>query len=514
MPTDDFEAELDRLVAATDRGAGYRVLRELKRSDAEVTEVVEFSGTSGTALGPFVRKRIDERAQMGSVYEKLFAAQRAGRRYVHLPRIVDCWHAAGELNVVMEYVEGETLEALVGRLGPSTELAASVMPELCRAAGELHAGFAAPGEPQRPVIHRDLKPSNIIVSGAGGSLDGAIELSSLVIIDLGIARLWSEGAAADTVKFGTRAYAPPEQYGFGQTSVRSDVYALGGILFFCLTGRDPEPGRSMRVQCEAAGLPASFTDVVTMAMAFDPERRFVSAAALGRAVTAACEQNIPMRRRVEQKSVAGVAAMREREVSADRKPAIEKGATTKRGVGAKPNPAAGQAPKTDQGSASVSIPVMADDAMHAEVHAETRQRYASRPFEERHRVSTAIARIFAPLGRLLSHVPEPIGRIWNVVLYLSLAVIVLGCHWAVFYPTGANRGYPTWFLALEYFLMVDPTFAATAFLLLDKRRLRRRFPALEGLCRARLVWFHLLVMAVLLGLFITVVLVANVTGVV
>ncbi len=85
-----------------------------------------------------------------------------------------------------------------------------------------------------PVIHRDLKPSNIIVSGANYTPDTGMTFSSLVIIDLGIARVWREGADADTVKFGTRPYAPPEQYGFGQTSVRSDVYALGALLFFCL----------------------------------------------------------------------------------------------------------------------------------------------------------------------------------------------------------------------------------------------------------------------------------------
>lgn len=111
--------------------------------------------------------------------------------------------------------------------------------------------------------------------------------SSLVIIDLGIARVWREGADSDTVKFGTRPYAPPEQYGFGQTSVRSDVYALGALLFFCLTGTDPKPGRDMREQCEACDVPALLADVICMAMALDPAKRFASAKALGYAVRAA-----------------------------------------------------------------------------------------------------------------------------------------------------------------------------------------------------------------------------------
>lgn len=199
-----------------------------------------------------------------------------------------------ELCVVMEYIEGETLGALVGRLGATPDYACELFGALCDAVAELHAGFASAGEMAAPVIHRDLKPSNIIVSGASYTPDTGMTFSSLVIIDLGIARVWREGADADTVKFGTRPYAPPEQYGFGQTSVRSDVYALGALLFFCLTGADPKPGRGMREQCEAYDIPASLADVICMAMALDPDKRFASAKALGhaaRASYASCAPN-------------------------------------------------------------------------------------------------------------------------------------------------------------------------------------------------------------------------------
>ena len=63
-----------------------------------------------------------------------------------------------------------------------------------------------------------------------------------VLIDFGIARVWREGEEADTTHFGTRSYAPPEQYGFGQTDVRSDVYALGMLnVSSRLTGREATP---------------------------------------------------------------------------------------------------------------------------------------------------------------------------------------------------------------------------------------------------------------------------------
>ncbi len=144
------------------------------------------------------------------------------------------------------------------------------------------------------MIHRDLKPSNIIVTGANYTPDDGLTFSSLVIIDLGIARVWHDGADADTVKFGTRPYAPPEQFGFGQTSVRSDVYALGALLFFCLTGVDPKPGL-MREQCEARGIPTPLADAVCMSMALDPAKRFASAEALGRATRAAYDLSRPVR---------------------------------------------------------------------------------------------------------------------------------------------------------------------------------------------------------------------------
>ncbi len=208
---DELTAALAGHLASLERDDSYRVDRVLKHSDVETTELVYFEGSGGGSLGPFVRKRIDASAQIGGAYERLFAAQHAGRRYEHLPRIVDCRRVGDELCVVMEYIEGETLGALVGRLGATPDYACELFGALCDAVAELHAGFASAGEMAAPVIHRDLKPSNIIVSGANYTPDTGMTFSSLVIIDLGIARVWREGADADTVKFGTRPYAPPEQ---------------------------------------------------------------------------------------------------------------------------------------------------------------------------------------------------------------------------------------------------------------------------------------------------------------
>lgn len=455
---DELTASLAEHLASLDRDDSYRVERVLKRSDVETTELVYFEGSGGGSLGPFVRKRIDASAQIGGAYERLFAAQRAGRRFEHLPRIVDCRRVGDELDVVMEYVEGETLEALVGRLGATPDYARRLYPALCEAVGELHAGFAAAGEPAVPVIHRDLKPSNIIVSGVRYAAEAGMTFSSLVIIDLGIARVWRDGADADTVKFGTRSYAPPEQYGFGQTSVRSDIYALGALLFFCLTGADPKPGRDIREQCEAHGMPTPLADAVCMAMALDPAKRFASTKALGHAVHAAYELCLPAPSPVSFSAASAprVAVSRVQRVQQPVAPALP--------------------PSANQRS-TVSL-------------------------------------VTSKCTHLLSRIPEPVGRIWNGCVYATTLLLLMGSHFAVFAPTGENRNYPTWFLALEYFFMVDGLVLLIAFGMLDRRRLRRRFSALDRYRGSAFVelWFKAL--GFMFAVMCVVVVVGNATGVV
>ena len=263
MDTEGMTDDLAAYLEAVGREDSFVVERRLGGGE-RATELVRFKGAGTTALGPFVRKRIDLASGLGGAYETLFELQRAGRRFVHLPLIVDCYKTGAELVVVSEYVPGETLEEVVRARGASLALAQEVFPGVCDAVEELH------GACDPPLIHRDLKPQNIIVAPAG-----------LFLIDFGIARRFREKAETDTVRFGTRAYAPPEQYGFGQTDVRSDIYALGGILWYCLTGSDPSASLVPHEVSERVG--KRLSDVICKAMAFDPADRFQSAAELVRA---------------------------------------------------------------------------------------------------------------------------------------------------------------------------------------------------------------------------------------
>ena len=267
-----IDDELGAVLAAQAAAEGYRTLRVLKESELETTELVappEVGPSSADEAGLYVRKRIRLQDGAGPAYEVLFAAQRAGAPLPHTPRIEACARLGDELTVVMEHVSGQTLGEYVAAHGAGPDRARELMPLLCEAVSELHERL------DPPLIHRDLKPSNIIISDGGGGRPSGMP----AIIDFGIARTWRDGAEADTVHLGTRGYAAPEQFGFGQTDVRSDVYALGMLLYFCCTGEQPKAGLDAPALA-AAGVPAELATVILRATAFDPAARYQSAAGL------------------------------------------------------------------------------------------------------------------------------------------------------------------------------------------------------------------------------------------
>jgi serine/threonine protein kinase len=143
----------------------------------------------------------------------------------NLPKVHAYFSLPGKHYIVMEYVKGKTLDTILrsskGR--PVDErLALSWALQICRA-----MQFLSVQKP--PVVFRDLKPSNIMIDH-----DGRVKL-----IDFGIARFFKEDKDGDTFVYGTPGYAAPEQYGTGQTDVRSDIFSLGATLHHCLTGRSP-----------------------------------------------------------------------------------------------------------------------------------------------------------------------------------------------------------------------------------------------------------------------------------
>ncbi|MCL2627110.1 MAG: serine/threonine protein kinase [Oscillospiraceae bacterium] len=167
---------------------------------------------------------------------------------------------SGEIYPLRKYAEGEPLSKyLSGTQTADPRQAVDVLLRLCDVLSYLHSL-------PEPIIHRDIKPSNIIYNQ---------EDDTVQLIDFGISRKYSETSDADTTYFGTHKFAPPEQYGFAQTDARSDIYSLGVVLRYWLTG--------------AADSTADVSDkalarIINKCTQLDPKKRFQDVVALKKAL--------------------------------------------------------------------------------------------------------------------------------------------------------------------------------------------------------------------------------------
>ena len=141
-----------------------------------------------------------------------------------LPRIVDIIETNQTVYIVMDYIEGESLNKVLDAYGAQPQEAViEWAKQLSNVLDYLHTQ-------NPPVIYRDMKPANIMLKP-----DGTVRL-----IDFGIAREYKEGKEGDTEAIGTRGYAAPEQFGGrGQTDARTDIYSLGVTLYHLVTGKNP-----------------------------------------------------------------------------------------------------------------------------------------------------------------------------------------------------------------------------------------------------------------------------------
>lgn len=113
-----------------------------------------------------------------------------------------------ETVVLEEYIEGETLQEYLTHTAVSGKQAVRFVKELLEAVSAIH---------RLGIIHRDIKPENILVDSSG----------HIRLIDFGIARVYRPHGSKDTELLGTVGYAPPEQFGYAQSDVRSDLFAVG-----------------------------------------------------------------------------------------------------------------------------------------------------------------------------------------------------------------------------------------------------------------------------------------------
>ena len=200
------------------------------------------------------------------------ASMLASLDHPNLPRVSDYFTQGGKHYLVMDYIEGETLEEITNRTAGFL-LESQVLnwaTQLCDVLAYLHSR-------QPPVIFRDLKPGNVMVDRSG----------TVKLIDFGIARLFDPRKRTDTLRMGTMGYAPPEQYaGKGQTDARSDIYSLGATLHHLLTKRDPAqtPFSFPAVRSLNSTVSPHVEATITKAVAYDRAHRFQTASEMKQAI--------------------------------------------------------------------------------------------------------------------------------------------------------------------------------------------------------------------------------------
>ena len=248
----------------------YKVDRTLASGPGGVTELVSLDGSV-----PFIRKRIPSKLARRGVWAMLSECGCA-----RLPHVAATYEMPDEFVVVCDFVPGENLEQLVAERGRLSQGDAfQIVSQLCEAAQALHA---------RGIVHRDISPTNVIVAADGAHL-----------IDLGIARFRNEDVAHDTTQLGTRGFASPEQCGYAQTDARSDVYSLGRILGYLLTGvrpETPDTAEYERALADEAVVSPEAREIVRRASAMEPSARYQSAQALAAALSGekGVEPDVPL----------------------------------------------------------------------------------------------------------------------------------------------------------------------------------------------------------------------------
>lgn len=185
----------------------------------------------------------------------------------NLPSIVDVIDSADSFIIIMDYIQGNSLNKALAEYGAQPqEHVIEWAKQLCDVLGYLHSR-------PKPIIYRDMKPANIMLKPDG----------NVTLIDFGTAREFKEKNLADTTCLGTVGYAAPEQFGgMGQTDARTDIYCLGATLYHLVTGMNPcEPPYEIKPIREInPSLSSGFERILLKCTQRDPNDRYQSAAEL------------------------------------------------------------------------------------------------------------------------------------------------------------------------------------------------------------------------------------------
>lgn len=184
-----------------------------------------------------------------------------------LPSIIDVIDTDDSFIIIMDYIQGNSLNKALDEYGAQSEDNVIVWAkQLCDVLGYLHSRNPA-------IIYRDMKPANVMLKPDG----------NVTLIDFGTAREFKEKNLADTTCLGTVGYAAPEQFGgMGQTDARTDIYCLGATLYHLVTGLNPcEPPYEMYpIRQVNPALSSGLEKIIQKCTQRNPDDRYQSAAEL------------------------------------------------------------------------------------------------------------------------------------------------------------------------------------------------------------------------------------------
>jgi hypothetical protein len=241
--------EEGRFLPGTLLGGRYRILTLLGRGGmGEVYRAMDLTLGQSVAL----KFLPEEAARNHGLLERFHGEVRVARVVSHpnVCRVYDIGQVEGMPFISMEYVDGEDLASLLTRIGRlPADKAVDTGRKLC-------AGLAAAHD--RGVIHRDLKPQNIMINKRG----------EVVIMDFGLAAIAGELTGAEA-RNGTPAYMSPEQIKGSVVTSKSDIYALGLVLYELFTGKRPFEANSLQQMIDLQEA-AHLNSMTTIAADIDP----------------------------------------------------------------------------------------------------------------------------------------------------------------------------------------------------------------------------------------------------
>jgi serine/threonine-protein kinase len=280
---------LQRAVSETRKLGPYRLLRRLGSGGMGEVYLAEHALLRRPCALKLIRSEQGGDAHSLSRFEREVQAM-ATLTHPNTVRVYDYGLAAdGTFYYAMEYLPGLSLQELVKRHGPlPAGRAVYLLRQLCGALGEAHA---------IGLVHRDIKPANVLACQTGGMHDVA------KLLDFGLVRVHRLNEDSNTLTgigtiAGTPAFMSPEQAaGVSEVDERSDIYSIGAVAYFLLTGRPPFV-RATSVETMAAHLnetaalpsdrqldvPADVEAIVLTCLQKDPARRFADVASIDEAL--------------------------------------------------------------------------------------------------------------------------------------------------------------------------------------------------------------------------------------